>query len=140
MNRSIARILLTPLVHRGAWCATAGTRVFIASKELCKKRKTFSQYGSAIVREASRLAELLGQILEFAGMQARRVEVRRESVDIGVIVHDATDQCRWLAEQANVQMEVDIAPRPHDCSSRSSAVAPRHCAEPVLGSSTGCSG
>jgi signal transduction histidine kinase len=68
------------------------------------------RYGSLIEREGRRLTDLVGQVLELAGIQSgRRVyEVRPE--DINALVEGALEDCRVLLDEKKVQVEREIPP------------------------------
>src|SRR5204863_9026650 len=66
-----------------------------------------ARYGEAIVKESQRLSDLVSQVLEFAGLQARRKR-RTEPVDVARVVADAVAHCRWMADEKNVTVEVDV--------------------------------
>src|SRR5205085_2763368 len=68
-----------------------------------------AQYGAMIVRESRRLIDMVGQVLDFAGIQARSGPRRVESVDVPSLIDDAVAHCRWLAEEAGVKLETQIA-------------------------------
>ena len=68
------------------------------------------RYGNTIVREASRLGEMLGQVLEYAGMQARRTEPARESVDVAGVIEQAVAQCRFLVDGTAIEVAVNVEP------------------------------
>ena len=67
------------------------------------------RYGEAIVDESRRLSETVAQVLQFAGMEARRTSTRSEPVDVRAMVDEAVARCRWLAEERPVQIETEIA-------------------------------
>jgi len=67
------------------------------------------RYGAMIVKESRRLSDTVAQVLDFAGMQSRRVPARVAPVDVRAVVEDAVAQCGWLAEEAKVKIETDIA-------------------------------
>lgn len=69
-----------------------------------------TRYGEAIVRDSTRLGEILGQIMEFAGMQARGTPTRLSEIDLGGVVDEAVAQCRWLAEAEGVELDVRLDP------------------------------
>ena len=67
-----------------------------------------SRYGEAIVKESARLGELVAQVLDFAGIQARaNARVAHEPVDVEAIVGEAVDQCRGLSDAVSIEMNVD---------------------------------
>lgn len=66
-----------------------------------------ARYGESIVRESTRLGELVGQVLEMAGMQARRARVH-EPVDVAAVIEDAVAQCDWLVRGTPVRIETSV--------------------------------
>lgn len=72
-------------------------------------RERLEKYGETIVREASRLGDMIGQVLEFAGMQARPGRTREEPVDVASVIEEAIAQSRWLVDGSDVQVQTQIA-------------------------------
>lgn len=70
-------------------------------------RDKVTRYGETIVRESTRLGELVGQVLEMAGMQARRKAVH-EPVDVAAVIEDAVEQCDWLVRGTPVRIETSV--------------------------------
>lgn len=68
-----------------------------------------ASYGSMIVKESRRLADLVGQVLDFAGLQSRGAPPRRESVSVASLIDEAIAQSRWIAEERNVEIERNVA-------------------------------
>ncbi|HEX6864296.1 MAG TPA: HAMP domain-containing sensor histidine kinase, partial [Thermoanaerobaculia bacterium] len=68
------------------------------------------RYGSLIEREGRRLTDMVGQVLELAGIQSgRRVyEVRPE--DVEALVEGALEDCRVLLDERKVRVEREIPP------------------------------
>ena len=68
------------------------------------------RYGSLIEREGRRLTDLVGQVLELAGIQSgRRVyEVRPE--DVEALVEGALEDCRVLLDEKKVRVDREIPP------------------------------
>lgn len=68
------------------------------------------RYGALIEAEGRRLSDMVGQVLELAGIQSgRRVyQPRPESVE--AVVDRAVDDCRGLLEQKNIRVEREIPP------------------------------
>ncbi|HEX5717961.1 MAG TPA: HAMP domain-containing sensor histidine kinase [Thermoanaerobaculia bacterium] len=66
------------------------------------------RYGSLIEREGRRLTDLVGQVLELAGIQSgRRVyDVRPE--DVEALVEGALEDCRVLLDEKKVRVEREI--------------------------------
>jgi signal transduction histidine kinase len=70
-------------------------------------REKVVRYGESIVRESTRLGELVGQVLEMAGMQARRIR-KHELVDVAAIIEDAVAQCDWLVRGTPIHIETNV--------------------------------
>jgi signal transduction histidine kinase len=68
-----------------------------------------AKYGAMIVRESRRLIDMVGQVLDFAGIQARSAPRRVERVDVAGVIDDAVAHCQWLAEEAGVKLESQVA-------------------------------
>lgn len=66
-----------------------------------------ARYGSAIVKESRRLTEMIGQVLAYGGMQARR-KVAFAPVDINSVIDDALASCRWMAEEQGIVVETRV--------------------------------
>lgn len=71
-------------------------------------RDKVARYGESIVRESSRLGELVGQVLEMAGIQARRTRPPQEPVDVASVIEDAVAQCQWLIEGTALRIETNV--------------------------------
>src|SRR5947209_4155128 len=52
-------------------------------------------YGAMVVKESRRLGDLVAQVLDFAGLQARGAAPRRERVDVASLIDEAIAQSRW---------------------------------------------
>lgn len=89
-------------------------------------KEKLARYGETIVKESARLGDMVAQVLEFAGMQARTSRRGRGPVDIAMIVEDAVSQARALSLGTPIEIETDIANElPHvigDASSLTRAV------------------
>lgn len=70
------------------------------------EREKVIRYGESIVREATRLGELVGQVLELAGMQRRAR--KHEPVDVAAMIEDAAAQCEWLVHGKPIELEAKI--------------------------------
>ncbi len=66
-----------------------------------------TRYGESIVRESTRLGELVGQVLELAGMQSRRAR-SQEAVDVASIIDEAVAQSRWLIADSPIAIETKV--------------------------------
>src|SRR5213075_171386 len=58
-----------------------------------------ADYGKTIVRESTRLADLLGAVMDFAGMQTRPRARSFEHLDVRALVEEALAQSRWLIDE-----------------------------------------
>lgn len=68
-----------------------------------------ARYGETIVKEAARLGEMIEQVLEFAGMRARKNGERREPIDVAALIDDAVGQTRWLvAGGSDIEFETHV--------------------------------
>ena len=67
-----------------------------------------ARYGQTIVKESARLGDMIEQVLEFAGMRARRAGRRSEPVDLGAVIEDAVAQSRWLVDDDRVQFDTQV--------------------------------
>jgi len=68
-----------------------------------------TRYGETIVRESARLGEMVAQVLDFAGIQARTSRAPHEPVDLHAVIAEAVAQCRWLVDGSAVDVETNIA-------------------------------
>jgi signal transduction histidine kinase len=66
-----------------------------------------TRYGDSIVRESTRLGELVGQVLELAGMQSRRARPH-EAVDVASVIDEAVAQSRWLIAHSPINLETSV--------------------------------
>ena len=76
---------------------------------IVSERAQVARYGSMIVKESRRLSDTVAQVLDFAGMQSRGAPARVATVDVRAVVEDAVAQCGWLAEEAKVRIETELA-------------------------------
>lgn len=75
-----------------------------------------ARYGETIVRESARLGDMIEQVLEFAGMRARRVRPTSAPVDLTSVIEEAVAQSRWAIDRDSVNVVTQIdpnLPRPH---------------------------
>ncbi len=63
------------------------------------------RYGGLIEKESRRLAEMLEQVLQFAGIQSGRRALRRERLDLRLLVDEALQSCRFVLEEHAVALE-----------------------------------
>jgi signal transduction histidine kinase len=66
-----------------------------------------ARYGAAIVKESRRLTEMIGQVLAYGGMQARR-RLPFVNVDVKAVIDEALASCRWMAEEQSVVVETTV--------------------------------
>jgi len=67
-----------------------------------------SRYGAMIVKESRRLGDMVGQVLEYAGMQGRRARKPSGIVNVGDAIGEAVAQTRWLCEQEQMKVDVEV--------------------------------
>src|SRR6185369_14046464 len=67
-----------------------------------------SRYGTMIVKEARRLGDMVAQVLEYAGMQAGRTRKPTGIVDVAEAIGEAVSQTRWLCDQEQVTVDVQV--------------------------------
>lgn len=98
---SVTHELNTPL----AALSVAGQNL---SDGILTDEAQIARYGAMIVREAGRLRDMVSEILEFAGMQARKGPRVQGIVDIGAVIADAVAQTSFNAESAGVRIETEV--------------------------------
>lgn len=67
------------------------------------------RYGALISTEGRRLSSMVGQVLDFAGMQSRRRSYRLQSVPVRQLIEGALRDSRLLLEQAGLAVEQQVA-------------------------------
>jgi signal transduction histidine kinase len=67
-----------------------------------------TRYGETIVKESARLADMIEQVLEFAGMRARRHRASSEPVDVAAVIEEAIAQTRGTSGGEAVQFETHV--------------------------------
>ncbi|HEY4590668.1 MAG TPA: HAMP domain-containing sensor histidine kinase, partial [Thermoanaerobaculia bacterium] len=68
------------------------------------------RYGSLIESEGRRLSDMVGQALEFAGIQSGRRVYHPRPAAVEEIVGGALQDCRWLLQEKRIQVEREIEP------------------------------
>ena len=63
-------------------------------------------YGELIERESRRLARLVEQVLQYAGIGRRTSQTQTEQLDLGEIVRTVIVESRWFLEEHGVEIEV----------------------------------
>src|SRR5215203_904825 len=66
------------------------------------------RYGALIEGEGRRLSNMVGQALEFAGIQSGRRVYHPRPVEVGEIVDGALQDCRWLLQEKRIEVERDV--------------------------------
>jgi len=72
------------------------------------EREQLARYGETIVKESARLGDMVGQVLEFAGMQARATRPALLPVDVAGVIETAVAQCQWILSGTKIDVEVKI--------------------------------
>jgi signal transduction histidine kinase len=67
------------------------------------------QYGAVIRQEGQRLSRMVEQVLEFAGLKSRKLELTLSPVDISQIVAEAASNTQALASRARVAIEQRVS-------------------------------
>jgi signal transduction histidine kinase len=68
------------------------------------------RYGSLIEREGRRLTDMVGQVLELAGIQSGRRVYQVRPEEVASLVEGALEDCRGLIDDRKVQVEREIPP------------------------------
>ncbi|MCS7314816.1 MAG: HAMP domain-containing sensor histidine kinase [Bryobacterales bacterium] len=66
------------------------------------------RYGALIRNEGRRLAEMVEQVLAFAGMQAGRLKYNFQPLEVRDLIAQVTEACQGPAAQAGVEIETRI--------------------------------
>lgn len=77
---------------------------------LAQDPEKLARYARTIVKESTRLSEMVGEVLELSGMRAPRRSTQREPIDVAKVVDDAVAQCRAAIRDA-VPIDVRVEPR-----------------------------
>ena len=67
-------------------------------------------YGATIRDEGRRLAEMIEQVLEFAGIDSRERQPPREPIAVATLVDEALKACAGTIADAGIDIELRIAP------------------------------
>jgi len=68
------------------------------------------KYGELIQRESSRLAQMVDQVLQFAGIEKRNAVQNRDTVTIEQLLEEAIDASRSVLEMSGCAVEREMAP------------------------------
>jgi len=85
------------------------TAAFNLRGKLAEDPARVEKYGELIQRESSRLAQMVDQVLQFAGLEKRTTVQNREAVTIGQLLEEAIDASRSVIETAGCTVEREIA-------------------------------
>jgi signal transduction histidine kinase len=66
------------------------------------------RYGLLIESEGRRLSDMVGQALEFAGIQSGRRVYHPHPAEVEEIVAGALQDCRWLLQEKRIQVEREV--------------------------------
>lgn len=67
------------------------------------------RYGVLIESEGRRLSGMVGQVLDFAGIQSGRQAYTLQPTEIGPVVEGAVSDCRWLLQDRRARVERDVS-------------------------------
>ena len=73
-------------------------------------RDTVREYGRVVRDEGRRLAEMVEQVLDFAGTYSGRRNYRFEDVDVGTLVEESLGALGETAREAAVEIETRVEP------------------------------
>ncbi|MFL6195014.1 MAG: sensor histidine kinase [Thermoanaerobaculia bacterium] len=68
------------------------------------------KYGALIVREGRRLSQMVGLMLEMAGLDSGQATYTLQPTAIGEALDGAIEDCRWLLDERQARVEKDIDP------------------------------
>lgn len=68
------------------------------------------EYASIILKEASRLNDLINKFLDISKIESGRSQVRKTSVDLKMLVEKIVDFNGQLAEKKNISVELEVPP------------------------------
>lgn len=68
------------------------------------------RYGTLIESEGRRLSDMVGQALEFAGIQSGRRVYHPRPAEVGEIIDGALRDSRWLLQEKSVRVEREVEP------------------------------
>lgn len=71
-------------------------------------RDKLARYGETIVKESARLGDMVAQVLDFAGMQARTRPPALQPVDVAAVIEEAIAQCHWILDGSKIHVEVHV--------------------------------
>lgn len=66
------------------------------------------RYGALIEGEGRRLSNMVGQALEFAGIQSGRRVYHPRPVEVEEILDGSLQDCRWLLQEKRIEVESDV--------------------------------
>ena len=68
------------------------------------------RYGALIESEGRRLSEMVGQVLDFAGIQSGRQAYTLQPTEVAPVVEGALAECRWFLQERRARVERDVPP------------------------------
>ncbi|HEY0511448.1 MAG TPA: HAMP domain-containing sensor histidine kinase [Thermoanaerobaculia bacterium] len=66
------------------------------------------RYGALIESEGRRLSGMVGQVLDFAGIQSGRQAYTLQPTEVGPLVERALADCRWMLQERRAEVERDV--------------------------------
>jgi signal transduction histidine kinase len=66
------------------------------------------RYGTLIESEGRRLSDMVGQVLDFAGIQSGRQAYTLQPTAVAEVVEGAIHDCRWLLQERRARVERDL--------------------------------
>ena len=68
------------------------------------------RYGGLIESEGRRLSGMVGQVLDFAGIQSGRQAYNLQPTEVAPLVEGALADSRWMLQERRAEVETDVAP------------------------------
>ncbi|GGO16437.1 hypothetical protein GCM10007972_25520 [Iodidimonas muriae] len=84
-----------------------GFAELISRTDMHIQTDTMREYGALILESGRHLLGLISGILDLSRIEAGRYELHEESIDLEFLAQSAVSQCRPMAEEAKVTIEVD---------------------------------
>lgn len=88
---------------------------------MVQDREKLVRYARTIVKESTRLSDLINQVLELSGMRARTPSPELEAVDVHTVIDDAVASCKLLTD-GDIQFDVVVEPELPPVAGRSQAL------------------
>lgn len=81
-------------------------------KRAAANRELMTQARDTIDRQMSQMERLVEDLLDVSRITHNRLELRKQRVELGTVIHQAVEACRPLIECSEHDMEVKLPPQP----------------------------